>query len=92
MGIEPTYPAWKAGVLADVLHLQVGESARGLQTPAWRQELKERGESFFTFYTYYNKYFLENQIIFAETNVDILHMLLHNLGRAHSAIPIHAIF
>ena len=21
MGIEPTYPAWKAGVLADVLHL-----------------------------------------------------------------------
>ena len=20
MGIEPTYPAWKAGVLADVLH------------------------------------------------------------------------
>ena len=23
MGIEPTYPAWKAGALADVLHLQI---------------------------------------------------------------------
>lgn len=28
MGIEPTYPAWKAGVLADVLHLHK-ESPQG---------------------------------------------------------------
>ena len=28
MGIEPTYPAWKAGVLADVLHLH-RESPQG---------------------------------------------------------------
>ena len=47
MGIEPTYPAWKAGVLADVLHLR--EKARK-GNAGFRMEFmesKERGESFF---------------------------------------------
>ena len=29
MGIEPTYPAWKAGALADVLHPHKGKKNNG---------------------------------------------------------------
>ena len=57
MGIEPTYPAWKAGVLADVLHLR--EKARK-GNAGFRMEFmesKERGESFFYFlYLLYQKF------------------------------------
>ena len=61
-GIEPSYPAWKAGALADVLHPH-RKPARGMQASAWRQEFKERGESFFiTFYKYYTKKFYKNQL------------------------------
>ena len=28
MGIEPTYPAWKAGALADVLHPHKGPKSQ----------------------------------------------------------------
>ena len=27
MGVEPTYPAWKAGALADVLHPHIREGS-----------------------------------------------------------------
>ena len=36
-GIEPSYPAWKAGALADVLYPHKGKPARG--TAGFRMEI-----------------------------------------------------
>ena len=63
-GIEPVYPAWKAGALADVLHPQrKGQS--GEITPEKIGTLK-KGEKIFSLfpYIYYTKKFLKNQLIF----------------------------
>ena len=62
-GIEPLYPAWKAGALADVLHPQrMGHSE---ECPREDRNFKERGEDFLFFlYYYYTKKFLKNQLIF----------------------------
>ena len=62
MGIEPTYPAWKAGVLADVLHLH-RESPQGeRRLPHGDRNLKKGEKVFFTFYIDYTKKFLKNQL------------------------------
>ena len=46
-GIEPLYPAWKAGALADVLHPQrMGHSG---ECPREDRNFKERGEDFLFF-------------------------------------------
>lgn len=90
-GIEPSYPAWKAGALANVLipH-KVGHSG---ECPVRRQELKERGEDFlFSLYLYYTKIFLKNQLICVCTNEDTLDTLHHNRENQCIAIPTHAIF
>ena len=47
-GIEPVYPAWKAGALADVLHPQIRwTNERGVSPPWEDRNFKERGEDFF---------------------------------------------
>ena len=60
-GIEPVYPAWKAGALADVLHPHKGHSE---EHPGEDRNFKERGEDFFLYflYLYYTKIFLKNQL------------------------------
>ena len=63
-GIEPVYPAWKAGALADVLHPQ-REWGHSEECPREDRNLEKRGEDFSLFpYIYYNKKFLKNQLIF----------------------------
>ena len=57
MGIEPTYPAWKAGVLADVLHLH-RKPAGERRLPHGDRNLKKGEKVSFTFYIYYTKIFL----------------------------------
>ena len=57
MGIEPTYPAWKAGVLADVLHLH-RKPAGERRLPHGDRNLKKGEKVSFTFYIYYTKNFL----------------------------------
>ena len=46
-GIEPVYPAWKAGALADVLHPQKRWTNEGCQPTREDRNFKERGEDFF---------------------------------------------
>lgn len=91
-GIEPSYPAWKAGALADVLipHRK-GGALRGM--PREDRNLK-KGEKifFFSLYLYYTKIFLKNQLICECTNDNILDMPHCGQDMAHNAIPIHAIF
>ena len=54
-GIEPSYPAWKAGALANVLIPQMGGALRGM--PREDRNFKERGEDFLYSCIYYNKNF-----------------------------------
>ena len=75
-GIEPVYPAWKAGALADVLYPHVGACAPG-------KELKGNESLSLTFYIYYNINFLKSQIIFFYTISDILAKLLLWCEKAH---------
>ena len=73
-GIEPVYPAWKAGALADVLHPQrKGQS--GEITPEKIGTLKKGEKIFLNSCNYYTKIFLKNQLIFLETIDNILDIL-----------------
>ena len=60
-GIEPVYPTWKAGALADVLHPQgVGQSEDYLE----KIGTLKKGEKISKFlYLYYTKNFYKNQLI-----------------------------
>ena len=81
-GIEPVYPAWKAGALADVLHPQMWWTNEGVLAHLEKiGTLKKGGRRFFLsfLYIYYTKIFLKNQLIFLETIDNILDML--RLGR-----------
>ena len=63
MGIEPTYPAWKAGVLADVLHLHKESPQGERRLPHGDRNLK-KGEKVFLYFLYilYQKIFLKSII------------------------------
>ena len=52
MGIEPTYPAWKAGVLADVLHLHKESPQGERRLPHGDRNLK-KGEKVFSLLSLY---------------------------------------
>ena len=49
MGIEPTYPAWKAGVLADVLHPQMRWTNEGMLAHLEKIGTLKKGEKIFFF-------------------------------------------
>ena len=48
MGIEPTYPAWKAGVLADVLHLRIEKAHKGSCELSHGDRNLKKGEKVFS--------------------------------------------
>ena len=61
MGIEPTYPAWKAGVLADVLHLH-RKPAGERRLPHGDRNLKKGEKVFYFLYLLYQKFFIKSII------------------------------
>ena len=74
-GIEPSYPAWKAGVLANVLYPRI-RGIRGMDTPEKIGTLKKGEKIFFFISCNYiiQKIFRKINFIFLETNDNILDM------------------
>ena len=62
--IELPSSAWKADIIAFILHLQIQVVQDYLRGD---RNLKKGEERFFTFYKYYNINFLQNQVIFVYT-------------------------
>lgn len=64
-GIEPSYPAWKAGVLANVLYPRI-RGIRGMDTPEKIGTLK-KGEKIFSLFPVIILYkkFLEKSTLFS---------------------------
>ena len=64
-GIEPVYPAWKAGALANVLHPQIRWTNEGVLAHLEKIGTLKKGEKIFFLYflyLYYTKFFLKNQL------------------------------